>query len=411
MSQRDDSLIVALDAGSAFTRVLAADVYEGVLRYRGHGMVLSAGMRKGLIAELAPAAKAIRAASQQAEKVAQVNISRCLVGVGGPHTQGRNYTGGIVLGTRMREITKEDARFAAEQARAIERPPDRDILHLLPRQFILDSQPGIFDPIGMVGLCLEVDMHIVTCSGSAMQSTITCANRAGIEVSQPVLESVAAAEAILSADEREFGVCLLNIGAHSTDLIVFFEGAVVHTGSVPIGGSHFTNDLAVGLSMPVAQAEELKKEFGHVVVTAVPLTDEIEIANPQPQILPLRALAEILQPRARELLYFVKENLRQSDLAESLGFADVIEVLGSGCVLTGGGALLPGMLEVTENQLRVPARLGLPVRLSNMPNELVHPGFSTAIGMLLYAHYTRTERAEKIKGLRARISAKFTGSF
>ena len=402
MSQRQDNLIVVLDIGSAHTRVLAADLNEGALRYRGHGVVESAGMRKGLIAELAPAAKAVMAANEQAERVARANIDECAVGVGGPHTRGLNTNGGFELGNRMREITREDVRTAVERARAVERPPDREILHLLPRQFILDEQPGIFDPVGMVGARLEVDLHIATCSGSALQSTVTCANRAGLEVSEAVLESIASAEATLSADERELGVCLLDIGAHSSDLVVFFEGAVAHTGSVPIGGAHFTNDLAAGLQMPVAQAEELKRQYGHAVVTAVPEEASIEITSPQPRTLPLRMIAEILEPRARELLYFVKESLRKGG---------VLEALGAGCVLTGGGAMLPGMLDVTESQLRVPARTGTPVRLSQMPGELVHPGFAAAIGMLLYAHRTRITRAAEDKSLRARLRAMFAASF
>jgi len=402
MSQKPDNLIVVLDIGSAWTRVLAADLNEGSLRYRGHGIVESAGMRKGLIAELSPAAKAVKAANEEAERVAHANIDECVVGVGGPHIRGINTNGGIELGGRMREISKEDVRSAVERARAVERPPDREILHLLPRQFILDDQPGIFDPVGMVGARLEVDLHIATCSGSALQSTVTCANRAGLEVTEAVLESIASAEATLSADERELGVCLLDIGAHSSDLVVFFEGAVAHTASVPVGGQHFTNDLAVGLQMPVVQAEELKRQYGHCVVTAVPQDAEIEIANPQPQMLRLRMVAEILEPRARELLYYVKESLRQGG---------VVDALGAGCVLTGGGAMLPGMLDVTESQLRVPARTGMPVRLSNMPGELVHPGFSTAIGMLLYAHRTRVNRAAENNSLRAKLRAIFAASF
>jgi cell division protein FtsA len=402
MSQKQDNLIVVLDIGSAHTRVLAADLNEGALRYRGHGVVESAGMRKGLIAELGPAAKAVKAANEQAERVARANIDECAVGLGGPHIRGLNTNGGFELGNRMREITREDVRTAVERARAVERPPDREILHLLPRQFILDEQPGIFDPVGMVGARLEVDLHIATCSGSAMQSTVTCANRAGLEVTEAVLESIASAEATLSADERELGVCLLDIGAHSSDLVVFFEGAVAHTGSVPIGGAHFTNDLAAGLQMPVAQAEELKRQYGHAVVTAVPEEASIEITSPQPRTLPLRMIAEILEPRARELLYFVKESLRKGG---------VLEALGAGCVLTGGGAMLPGMLDVTESQLRVPARTGLPVRLSQMPGELVHPGSSTAIGMLLYAHRTRVTRAAENNGLRAKLRAIFAASF
>jgi cell division protein FtsA len=402
MSQKQDNLIVVLDIGSAWTRVLAADLNEGALRYCGHGCVESAGMRKGLIAELGPAAKAVKAASEQAEQAAQAIIGECVVGVGGPHIRGLNTNGGIELGSRLREIDKEDVRNSVERARAVERPADREILHLLPRQFILDGQPGIFDPVGMVGKKLEVDLHIATCSSSALQSTVTCANRAGLEVTEAVLESIAAAEATLSADERELGVCLLNIGAHSTDLVVFFEGAVVYTASVPIGGQHFTNDLAIGLQMPVAQAEALKSQYGNAVVTAIPQMEEIEINNPQPQTLRLRTLAEILEPRARELLYYVKESLRQGG---------VVDALGAGCVLTGGGAMLPGMLDVAESQLQVPARMGVPVRLSNMPGELVNPGFATAIGMLLYAHRTRGSRAAEGGTLRSKLRAVFTSSF
>ena len=402
MNETEDNLIVVLDVGSAWTRVLAADVNEGALRYRGHGLVESAGMRKGLISDLAPAAKAVKAANEQAEWAARANIDQIVVGIGGPHIRGLNTNGGLDLGSRMREITREDVRAAVERARAVERPPDREILHLLPRQFILDDQPGVFDPVGMVGARLEVDLHIATCSGSALQSIVTCANRAGLEVSEAVLESIAAAESTLSADERELGVCLLDIGAHSSDLVVFFEGAVAHTASVPVGGNHFTNDLAVGLQMPTAQAEELKRQYGHAVVTAVPLEAEIEINNPEPQRLALRTLAEILEPRARELLYFVKESLRSGG---------VLEALGAGCVLTGGGAMLPGMLDVTESQLRVPARTGNPVRLSNMPGELVTPSFSTAIGMLLYAHRTRVTRAAETNSLRAKLRAIFAASF
>ena len=402
MSQKPDNLIAVLDVGSAWTRMLAADLNDGALRYRGHGLVESAGMRKGLISDLGQAAKAVKAAVDQTERTARANIDSCVVGVGGPHIRGVNTNGGLDLGSRMREITRDDVRGAIDRARAVERPPDREILHLLPRQFILDDQPGIFDPIGMVGARLEVDLHIATCSGSAMQSTITCANRAGLEVTEAVLESIAAAEATLSSDERELGVCLLDIGAHSSDLIVFFEGAVAHTGSIPVGGAHFTNDLAVGLQMPVAQAEDLKRQFGHAVVTAVPQEAEIDIANPQPQRLALRTVAEILEPRARELMHFVKESLRHGG---------VLDALGTGCVLTGGAAALPGMLDVTESQLRVPARTGMPVRLSNMPGELANPAFTSLIGMLLYAHRTRVTRAAESNSLRTKLRALFAASF
>lgn len=402
MSQNSDNLIVVLDIGSSCTRVLAAEIYDGALRYCGHGIAESAGMRKGLIADLNPAARAVKAACEQAEYVARINIDECVVGVGGPHVRGVNSSGGVELGGRMREIDRESVRAAVERARAVERPADREVLHLLPRQFILDDQPGIFDPVGMVGKKLEVDLHIATCSGSALQSTVTCANRAGFEVTEAVLESIASAEATLSADERELGVCLVDIGCHSTDLVVFHEGAVVHTASVPIGGQHFTNDLAIGLEMPVAMAEQLKRQYGNAVVTDVRQDAEIEIANPHPQMLRLRRMAEILEPRACELLYYVKESLREGHVLESLG---------AGCVLTGGGAMLPGMLYNAESQLLVHARTGMPVRLSRMPGELVHPSFSAAIGMLLYAHRTKVNRVAESNSLRSKLRALFAASY
>ncbi len=202
-------------------------------------------------------------------------------------------------------------------------------------------------------------------------------------------------------------MCLLDIGAHSSDLVVFFEGAVVHTASVPIGGVHFTNDLATVLQMPVAQAEDLKCRYGNAVVTAVPQDASIEIAHPQTAAATrLRMIAEVLEPRARELLHYVKESLRQGEVERGSWKRQ-----GGGCVLTGGGALLPGMLDVAESQLLVKARTGLPVRLSNMPGELVHPGYSTAIGMLLYAHRTRAIRAAENNNLRSKLRSIFAASY
>jgi cell division protein FtsA len=402
MNQKQENLIVALDIGSAWTRVLAADLYEDSLRYRGHGMVRSAGMRKGLIAELNPAIKAVKAALEQAEQSARANLHICMAGVGGPHVLGFNNSGELKLGNRMREITEEDMRAAIHYASMFERPPDRAILHLLRRQYILDGQPGVFDPLGMVGAHMRLELHVATCSGSAWQSTVTCANKAGLEVSEAVLESIAAAECALTADERELGICLLDIGAHSTDIIVFFEGAVVLTASVPIGGAHFTNDLAKVLEIPTSLAEELKREVGNAVVTDVPQSSEIEINNPDPRRLPVRTIAEILEARARELFKYVRDTLREGGIENQLG---------AGCVLTGGGSLLPGMLDVASSQLRMSARTALPVRLPNMPADLVHPGFSAIVGLVLYAHRTRKERSLDKPSFRAKFRAAFAASF
>jgi len=242
---------------------------------------------------------------------------------------------------------------------------------------------------------------------------VTCANRAGLEVGDTIYEGIAAAEAVLSADERELGVCLVDIGSSTTELAVFFEGSIAHTAVLPIGGDHFTNDLAVGLHVSVEEAEQMKRMYGNCVVTAVPQSNEIEIGsnltggslsgNARPaRLVRQRFLAEILEPRARELFTMLRDNLRQGG---------VLEALGAGCVLTGGGALLAGLMDNAESLLRVPTRIGSPVPLSRMPQELSSPEFSVAIGMLLYTHRTQVRRASEEQGLRAKLRAIFAGSY
>ena len=411
MNPRQESLITVVDAGSSKSCVLVAELQDGVLRYRGHGIEASRGMRKGLIAELGPAAEAINKAALAAEKTARGMIESAVVGIGGTHVRGVNSRGGISLGSRMREITREEVRAAVDRARSVALPPDREVLHLLPQEFILDDQPGIHDPIGMVGNKLEVNLHLSTCSGGVAQSVVTCANRAGLEVQDTIYEGIASAEAVLSADERELGVCLADIGASTTELAVFFEGSIAHTAVLPIGGDHFTNDLAVGLHVSVEEAEELKRRYGHCVVTSVPQSNEIEVGGNLalsgatgggPRLVRQRFLAEILEPRARELFTLLRNNLRDGG---------VLEALGAGCVLTGGGALLPGLIDNAESLLRVPARVGYPVPLSRMPQELVRPEFAAAIGMLLYTHRTQVRRASEEQGLRAKLKAIFAGSY
>jgi len=411
MNPKPVSLITVLDAGSQKSIVLVAEVADGVLRYRGHGIEQSAGMRKGLIAELGPAAEAINRAALTAERTARATIETAVVGIGGMHVRGINSRGGISMGSRMREITREEIRAAVDRARSVPLPPDREVMHLLPQEFILDDQAGIHDPIGMVGNRLEVNLHLSTCSGGIAQSVITCANRAGLEVEDTVYEGIAAAEAVLSADERELGVCIADIGASTTELAVYFEGSIAHTSVLPIGGDHFTNDLAVGLHVSVEEAEHLKRMYGNCVVTSVPQLAEIEVGGTlngisgsgQPaRLVRQRFLAEILEPRARELFTMLRDNLRNGG---------VLEALGAGCVLTGGGANLVGLLDNAESLLRVPARVGSPVPLSRMPQELVKPEFAAAIGMLLYTHRTQIRRQGEERGLKAKLRSIFAGSF
>jgi cell division protein FtsA len=413
LNQKPENLITVLDAGSSKSIVLVAELHDGVLRYRGHGIEQSRGMRKGLISELGPAAEAINKAALTAERAAKAGIETAVVGIGGTHVRGVNSRGGISMGSRMREITREEVRACVDRARSVALPPDREVLHLLPQEFILDDQAGIHDPIGMVGNKLEVNLHLSTCSCGVAQSVVTCANRAGLEVTDTVFEGIASAEAVLSADERELGVCLVDIGASTTELAVYFEGSIAHTAVLPIGGDHFTNDLAVGLHVTVEEAEQLKQLYGNCVVTSVPQLNEIEIGGGlfssgatsggyPARLVRQRFLAEILEPRARELFTMLRDNLRQGG---------VLEALGAGCVLTGGGSHLVGLIDNCESLLRVSARIGSPVPLSRMPAELAKPEFAAAIGMLLYTHRTQVRRASEEQGLRSKLKAIFAGSF
>jgi cell division protein FtsA len=408
MNPKVENLITVLDAGSTKICVLVAELNDGVLRYRGHGIEAAKGMRRGVISSLGPAGDAINKAAMAAEKKSKAPIETTVVGIGGPHVRGVNCQGGLNMGSRMKEITREDVRSAIDRARSVGLAADRDVLHLLPQQFVLDDQGGIHDPVGMVGNKLEVMLHLSTCSGSALQSIVTCANKAGLEVSDTIFEGIAAAEAVLSADERELGVCIADIGASSTELVVFFEGSVAHTAVLPIGGDHFTNDLAVGLHVSVEEAEQLKKTYGSCVVTSIPQLNEIEVGGDlatgggPARMVRQRFLAEILEPRAREMLTMLRDNLRQGG---------VLEAMGAGCVFTGGGANLVGLLDNAESLLRVPARIGYPVPLSRMPPELAKPEFSAAIGMLLYTHRTQVRKASEEQGLRQKLKSIFAGSY
>jgi len=312
-----------------------------------------------------------------------------------------NSHGGITLGSRSREISRDDVRLAVEKARSIAMPEDREVLHLLPQEFILDGQGGVRDPAGLMGRKLEVRVHIVTGGNTATQNVISAVNRAGIHVNDTVFEALACADSVLQTDERELGVCLVDIGAGSTDLIVYYEGVVIHTGAIPIGGDHFTNDVGVGFQTPLPDAENIKKMFGCAIVTRIPEGNEIEVpsvGDRPSRLMQQRMLGEILDPRARELMELLRDHLRQ---------AGISELLGAGLVLTGGGSRLNGLLEVAEDILRRPIRQGYPVPIAKLPSQLLEPEFGTVIGMVLYGHRARQARMNLDRGLGAKIKALF----
>jgi cell division protein FtsA len=401
MAQKDENLLTVLDVGSAKTCALVVEPSENGLRYRGHGVTESRGSRKGVIVELDKAIASIERAVEEAEKSSGAEVENAYVGIGGAHVKGVTSRGGLHFGSRPHEITRDDIREAVEKSRAIPLPADREMFHLLPQEFILDDQAGVRDPAGMMGSRLEVRVHVVTASSNAKQNVVTAANRAGIFVDDVVFEALACADATLKSDERDLGVCLVDIGAGSTDIVVFHEGCVAHSGAVPVGGDHFTNDVAVGLRTPLSEAEKIKRLFGSAVVTRVPEANEIEVpavGDRPSRLMAQRFLAEILEPRARELFELLRDNLRQGG---------VLELCNAGTVLTGGGSRLPHLTEIAESVLHKPSRLASPVPLARMPAVLAEPEFATVIGMAIYAHRARQVTGKQQPGFAARLKSMF----
>jgi len=395
------NFITAIDVGSAKTTVLVAELSDNGLRYRGHGISESRGMRKGIITELDKAVGCIQQAVEAAEDVAGIPIEHAVIGIAGAHIRGVNSHGGISFGQRSREIGREEIRQAVEKARTLPLPADREILHLLPQEFILDDQPGVQDPTGMMATRLEVRVHIVTALSGATQNLITAVNKAGVHVDDTIFEPLACADSVLRSDERELGICLADLGAGSCDLIVFQQGAVAHTAVIPIGGDHFTSDLSVGMCTGLADAETLKKIFGNAVPTLIPEGNEVEVpsvGDRPSRMMSQRMLAEILGPRARELFELMRENLRQ---------AGVLEHCVAGFVLTGGASRLPGLLDVAESILRKAARLAWPMPMAKMPSSLAEPEFSTTLGMVYYGHRARLARGLQEPGFGSRMKALF----
>jgi cell division protein FtsA len=403
MPNSHENLLTAIDVGSAKTCVLVAEAMDTGLRYRGHGVAESRGSRKGVIVDLEKAVSSIQKAVELAEDACGVPIEHALLGVSGAHVRGVNTQGGLSFGTRTREISRDEIRLAVDKARAIPMPADREILHLLPHEFILDDHTSVHDPLGMLAGRLEVRVHMITAAASTTQNVVTAVNRAGVHVDDTIFEPLACADSVLRADERELGVCLADIGAGSTSLVVFQEGAVAHTAVLPVGGDHFTSDLSVGLCTPVAEAEKIKKLYGHAIVTLIPEGNEVEVPSVGDRVSRLisqRMVGEILGPRARELFEMLRDNLRHSGM---------LDICLAGIVLTGGGSRLPGMLDIADSVLRRPVRLSWPMPLAKMPSTLAQPEYAMAIGMIFYGHRARSARGMQDSRWSSRLMSLFAG--
>jgi cell division protein FtsA len=397
--------IVALDIGSTKTCALIGEMDDdGGVKFAALGAAESKGWRKGQIVNLDLAVSSIRRAVEEADSIVSVPVESALIGVAGVHVRGVNSRGGMTIGSRPRDVQRDDVRRAIEAARGIQLPEDREVLHVLPQEFFLDSHDNIRDAIGMVGQRLEANVHIVTASGSATQNIVTAVNRAGVRVDDTVLEPLASAEACLTQDERELGSALLDIGGGTTELIAFSGGVVRHTAAIPVGGDHFTNDLAVGLRTPIPEAEKIKREHACVFRALVTSDDPIEIASVgdrPPRTVYSRMLADIAEPRAQELLMLVRDELRRGGVENQIP---------AGLVLTGGGAHLRGLCDLAEKIFNLPVRVAVPRGLAGMSEEVSRPEYAAAVGLVLYGARTRRSSGARPNGWVGKLKSMFAGA-
>jgi cell division protein FtsA len=395
-----DRFIVGLDLGSTKTCALVCQPGEkGKLQVAGFGVAESKGWRKSVIVNLDLTVLALKKAVEAAETAAGISIDSAYVGVGGTHIKGVNSRGAVALGktpSDTRAVTHDDILKVLQVARGVTLPQDREIVYPEPQDYVLDSQEGIRNPVGMSGARLEANVHLVTGSSTALRNVVTAANLAGIKVLDTVYEPYASAAACVTVDERELGVALVDIGGGSTDMIVYSQGTVRHTASIPVGGEHFTNDIAVGLRTTIPEAERAKRSWSEREPdsTAAAVL-EVPSAGERPaRVVSYVLLSEIIQPRALELLELVHKELERSGHLNQLG---------AGLVLVGGGAKQGGLVPLAEQTLGLPVRLGSSTALENMGEDLGGPEYATLVGLVVYGNRRRLLQDSQETGLMAKL--------
>jgi cell division protein FtsA len=378
---KPNSPIVGLDIGTNTVRVVIAEVIEGEPEIVGIGDAESRGLRRGVISKPDLAVDSIKRAIENAERMSGLQVHNVYVGLAGLHIKGQNNEGVIGIPGRHREISREDIKRVIDSACAISIPSGREVADVLPQEYRVDEQEGIDDPLGMLGSRLSVSVHIVTSPVAAKQNVITSVNRAGFHVADVYLSQLAAAEAILTDEDKEYGVAVVNIGGETTSLAIYQRGSVWHTTVFPLGGSHFTNDIAVGLRTPIPEAERIKREDGcasRSVMTAEEAAELIEVPSVggrAPRAVSRQILCDILEPRAEEILTHVQEEIKNAGFDRQLS---------SGIVITGGGAMLNGIVEVAEQVFNAPVRLGVPNGFDGLVDEVAQPLYAAAVGLVLY---------------------------
>jgi cell division protein FtsA len=388
--------IVGLDIGTRKVAAVIGEVTEDrKIEVIGIGTAESRGLRKGVVVNLDATAAAIKKAQEEAELMAGVEIESAYVGISGAHIKSFNSRGVIAVSSRDRRISRQDIRRALDQSKAVSIPPDREIIHVIPQEYIVDEHEGTKEqPLGMSGIKLEVNVHIVTSALTTVQNLRVCLDRAGIDIEGLVLNQIAASLATLTEDEKELGVGLIDIGAGTTEVAIFERGSLWYTSIIPLGGDNFTNDIAVGLRTPIPEAEKIKKKYGCV---SSPLLDEqetIEVPaigpSRKPRILSRQLLADIIQPRAEEIFRLVESDIKR------MGYE---KALNSGILLSGGTAMLEGLEEVAEEIFDLPVRRGDPGGVGGLADRVGTPDYATAVGLLLYGlEHRREGRPAKDRG-------------
>ena len=386
MAKKDDArLVVGLDIGTSKVLAIVGEVGPGgEVEIIGVGHHPSRGMKRGVVVNIESTVQSIQRAVEEAELMAGCRIHSVYAGIAGSHIRSMNSHG--IVAIRDREVYAADIERVIDAAQAVAIPADQKILHILPQEYIIDSQEGVKEPLGMSGVRLEAKVHLVTCATNAYQNIEKCIKRCGLEVDEIILEQLASSYSVLTEDEKELGVCVIDIGGGTTDIAIFTEGAIRHTGVIPIAGDQVTNDIAMALRTPTDFAEELKIKYACALSQLASPDEMIKVpgvGERPPRELSRQALADVVEPRYDELFHLIQAELRHS------GYADV---LAAGIVLTGGTSKMEGVVELAEEIFHMPVRIGMPYDVSGLVDIVRNPTYSTGVGLLLYGMKQTQER-------------------
>lgn len=387
--QRKENIIVGLDVGTTKICAMVGEVSDNEVSIIGIGTHPSIGLRKGVVVNIESTVESIQKAIEEAELMADCEISSVYAGIAGGHITGFNSRG--IVAIKGSEITQQDVERVIDAARAVAIPMDREVIHVLPQEFIVDDQAGIQNPIGMSGVRLEAKIHIVTGAVTSAHNIVKCANRSGLDVCDIVLESLASGEAVLTDEEKELGTALLDLGGGTTDLAIFSGKNIKHTFVLALGGNNLTNDIAIGLRAPLSEAEKIKKKYGTCLIRNIGSEETIEVpgmGGREPRKLPRQILGEILEPRMEEIFTLINREIYRAGMEN---------IIPSGVVLTGGSALLDGGTEIAESVFKLPARQGKPLGINGLVDVVNNPMYATGVGLVLYGARNHPEKKFRIR--------------